>query len=417
MQFGFIIQVIGIIFIEREVRMRIDRTHLDCIQQVLDDATSSNTFAGCSALVFHKGAEVGYYESGMADIARQRKFSRSTICRFYSMTKVITAVAAWQLIERGKLELTENIARYIPSFAHLKVQSGDKIVDCNTPITVQDLLNMTSGYSYGGTQDEAHRAMMNFIVQLGEETAKGNQPTTAECARKIASVPLGFVPSTSFEYGVSADILGAVIEEVSGMTLGEYFKKNIFTPLEMCDTGFFVEEGKRERLAELYGYDQDGNLQLRKEGILGIINYPFSSPAFESGGAGLLGTIDDYMKICRMLNNAGELKGARILYPATVRAIATLSISKELTKVFTKNHPTLSGYTYGNLTRHLIDESSSKTITAHTGEFGWDGWTGTYMAVDPENELSIVFFTQIADNGGYTQTARRVRNVIYSALY
>ena len=390
--------------------MRIEKTHLDCIQGVLDDAVKSSTFAGCSALVFHKGEEVGYYESGFADIARGKKFSRNTICRFYSMTKVVTSVAAWQLIESGKLELTDDISRYITEFAHLKVQKGEEIVECKKPITVQDLLNMTSGYSYGGMEDKAHRAMMDFIAHIGTDSS------TLDCAKKIASVPLGFEPGTSYEYGVSADILGAVIEVVSGMTLGEYFKKHIFEPLEMKDTGFFVNPENKDNLAELYGYDKDGNLMLRKEGILGIINYPFAAPKFESGGAGLLGTIDDYMKICRMLNNGGSLNGKRVLYPATVKAIASLGLSEELSKVFALRHPHLAGYSYGNLTRHLVSPEKLSTISNTAGEFGWDGWTGTYMAVDPKAELSIVFLTQI-ENCGYSPTARRIRNVVYSSLY
>jgi len=185
----------------------------------------------------------------------------------------------------------------------------------------------------------------------------------------------------------------------------------------MSETGFYVEKDKLNRLAELYGYDKDGKLTAHKEGHLGIIYSPTSSPAFESAGAGLLGTIDDYMAFCRMLSEGGSLEGKRLLYPNSVKSIATMGLSDELQKVFLARHPHLAGYTYGNLTRHLINPSQSTTISNGAGEFGWDGWTGTYMAADPKNELSIVFFTQIAQNGGYTQTARKVRNVIYSSIY
>ena len=346
-------------------------------------------------------------------------FVRDTICRIFSMTKPVTSAAAWILIERGKIDLASPVSDFLSEFKNLSVCEGEKIVPCKKTLLVRDLLNMTSGYSYGGFQDESHRQISVLIAELDGALKKGNPISTAALVSRAAKIPLSFAPGERFEYGISADILGALIEKAAGMSLGAFFKAEIFDKLGMNDTAFFVPREKSGRTANVYEQIFDGeqrSLKLRTDSILGIPNEIDCAPAFESGGAGLWSTVDDYMRFCRMLVRGGELDGVRILQRNTVRAMYTLHISGAAQAAFEEGLPQLSGYSYGNLMRILTDESKSTTISRGNSEFGWDGALGTYMAVDSANDMAIVFFTQCANDGGYTTTARKIKNIVYSAL-
>ena len=402
-----------------ENKIGIDENHLQNIQGVLDEAVLTNKFAGCSCLVCQGGKERGFWASGFAQKDREKPFARDTICRIFSMTKPITAVSAWILVEKGKIDLASPVSDFLSDFSALNVLSEGKIVPCQKSLLVRDLLNMTSGYSYGGLQDESHRQISALIVQIDEAIRRGEPLSLAKIVSRAAKIPLAFNPGESFEYGISADILGAVIESVSGMKLGDFMKKEIFEPLSMHDTAFFVPSEKKSRAAAVYEQvfsDGKRNLRERTDGILGIELLPEKTPAFESGGAGLWSTVDDYMKFCRMLLAGGKAGNGRILQSGTIRSMHTLHISGDAQRAFEEKLPQFSGYSYGNLMRILTDESKSSTISRGNGEFGWDGALGTYMAVDSENDLAIVFFTQCANDGGYTSTARKIKNVVYSAL-
>lgn len=399
--------------------MEIDEQQLQHIQAVLDEAVSSQKFAGNSCLVYQGGKIRGFWASGFSRKEGKMAFARDTICRIFSMTKPVTSAAAWILIERGKIDLASPVSDFLSEFKNLSVCEGEKIVPCKKTLLVRDLLNMTSGYSYGGFQDESHRQISVLIAELDGALKKGNPISTAELVSRAAKIPLSFAPGERFEYGISADILGALIEKAAGMSLGAFFKAEIFDKLGMNDTAFFVPREKSGRTANVYEQIFDGeqrSLKLRTDSILGIPNEIDCAPAFESGGAGLWSTVDDYMRFCRMLVRGGELDGVRILQRNTVRAMHTLHISGAAQAAFEEGLPQLSGYSYGNLMRILTDESKSTTISRGNSEFGWDGALGTYMAVDSANDTAIVFFTQCANDGGYTTTARKIKNIVYSAL-
>ncbi len=391
-----------------------NKAQLNKIQSVLDTAVDTDAVAGASCLVWQGGREQGYYEAGFADKANGRRFSRNTICRFYSMTKPITAAAVWTLIESGKIDLLDDVFHYLPAFAMPMVCSGDAMVPSRTPITIRDLLNMTSGYTYGGSANESQAQTASLVADLNNSLQSDSPISTQQFAERIAAIPLSFEPGTDFEYGLSADILGAVVETVSGMKYGDYLRKYIFEPLGMKDTGFYVPAAKIDRLAEEYQHTLSGSLEVFAKPNLGIPYRAEVPPAFESGGAGLVGTIDDYMRFCRMLLSGGSLDGHTILQAQTVKALRSYHIAERVQPCFDKKLPHLCGYSYGNLMRILVDPTLSGTIGS-AGEFGWDGWLGTFMLIDPANELSFVYFQQVKDSG-YTPVARRIKNVTYAAL-
>lgn len=401
-----------------------DINSLNEIQSVLDVAVKSNYFAGTNLLVYKDGKEVGYWQAGMADIENGKKFQRDTICRMYSMSKPVTCVAAMILVEEGKLDLAEEVANYIPAFWNLQI-SYDKGRNGKTQktwknILIQDLLNMTSGYTYGAWSDDCplgEHLTSDLIQELNADAAGPNKITTQEVAERLAKIPVSFEPGTDYSYGLSADILGAVIEKVSGMKLSEFMKTRIFNPLGMKDTAFYVPEEKQTRLSKVYKCiktDDGQKLELFTHCNLGIQDKMDHAPAFESGGAGLCSTVEDYMKFALMLTNGGELDGKRILKKGTVDFLRHARLRDDLQQKFNQKMGHLCGYTYCNLLRIAYEPGKTTAITDYE-EFGWDGWLGPYVSVDIKNNLTIVMTMQRTDTGTSAPT-RRVKNIIYSSL-
>lgn len=399
-------------------------SHLNLIQDVLDRAVQAKKIAGVNLLVCKDDSEAGYWQSGFANVESGRAFSRDTICRMYSMTKLVTSVAAMILLEEGRIDLSEELWRYLPEFKNLMISDGEgrksAARPASRPILIQDLLNMTSGYTYGAWGERCpsgEHLTSDLINRLNEDVSGANRITTREFARMISQIPVSFEPGTSYSYGLSADILGAVIETVSGMKFSDFLKKRIFNPLGMDDTGFYVPAEKQCRLAKTYTCVEDDSarhLEVFASPHLGISGEMRNPPAFESGGAGLCSTVSDYMKFARMLTNGGESDGKRILHKKTVDFLATARLRPPLQEAFDRNMEHLSGYTYCNLMRVAVESGRCKAITEN-GEMGWDGWLGPYLSVDRRNALAIVMTMQMT-GAGTTDTMRKVKNIIYSAL-
>ena len=393
--------------------------HSDKVQFVLDDFVSKKEAAGLNLLVCKDGKEIGYWQSGLADVEAGRPYSRDTIVRLYSMTKPVTAVAAMVLMEEGRLDFAEEVFRYLPEFGGLKFCTEHGRKGTSRPVTrhilISDLLNMTSGYTYGAWSEDSplgEHLTSDLIAELNKDEAEGgaNEITTRELACRLSKIPVSFEPGTDYNYGLSADILGAVIEVASGMKFSEFLKKRIFEPLGMKDTAFYVPKEKQKRLAKVY---RAGG-ELFTSCNLGIQDKMNHEPAFESGGAGLCSTIDDYMKFALMLTNGGVLNGRRILSETTVSYLSEARLIPALQTCFDMKMPHLAGYTYCNLLRVAANPGSCNVIT-NKGEFGWDGWLGPYVSVDRESGITIVMTMQRCDSGT-TSAARKARNIIYSAL-
>lgn len=398
--------------------------NLKLIQNVLDAAVQNKELAGVNLLVYKDGNEIGYWQSGLADINANKLYSRDTICRMYSMSKTVTCVAAMILVEEGKLDLADELSKYLPSFANMEVcydkGRNGKTVKANRPILIQDLMNMTAGFSYGAYSEEAPRGQhltSDLISDLNNDVITNNKITTQDFAERLSKIPLDFEPGTDYSYSLCADVIGAVIEKISGMKFSDFLKQRIFNPLGMKDTDFYVPAEKQSRLSKVYRSVNDGennHLELFTNCNLGIQDKMDHAPAFESGGAGLCSTVDDYMKFANMLVNNGELNGIRILQKKTVDYIRSARLRENLQEKFNQKMEHLSGYTYCNFMRIAYEPGRCKALTDYE-EFGWDGWLGPYLSVDIKNNLTIVMTMQRCDSGT-TSTTRRVKNIIYSSL-
>ncbi|HJA93191.1 MAG TPA: beta-lactamase family protein [Candidatus Eisenbergiella merdipullorum] len=384
----------------------------DKLRKMLEKAVADRELAGGCLLVRQHDEECCYLEAGMADVEVGKPIQRDQIYRLYSMSKPITGAAAMKLFEDGALDLGQSVSAYLPSFQDQLVEQDGRLVKADRQVQVRDLLNMSSGLVYNGETGFSGRHADMVFRELMERLFTDHPMTTKEFAVRMGEGPLLFQPGSSWKYGSGADVLGAVIEAAAGMPLGEYLEKNFFLPLGMEDTGFFVPEKKKDRLVTAYQADGKGALAPYRENHLGIINAMDRKPAFESGGAGLVSTIDDFARFAQMLLNGGELDGVRVLKPQTVRFMTSGALNGTQKEAFERNFPTMPGYDYGNLVRVMKEPGRSCTLN-NAGEYGWDGWLGCYFANDPAADMTILFMMQMTDSG-LTPLVRRLRNVIMS---
>lgn len=389
--------------------------NLQALQQILDQAVINHEVAGASLLVVQNSEEKCFLKSGMADYEAQKPFSRDTIIRLFSATKPITAVAAMILMERGLLDPGAYLSDYLPEFEMLTVIDENKnIIPCSRKILVKELLDMTSGIPYGGhVNDPASMQVQAVFDEIINQLYSKNTITTQDFMKKIAQCPLSFVPGTKWAYGASADIMGALIEHISGMRFSEFLEKEIFIPLEMKDTGFYVPPQKQDRLAKVYASDASFLFEYPTDnlGIKYTVNVP---PAFESGGAGLVSTIDDYMKFAQMLLNQGKYKNHQILSPKMITYLTKSQLMPWQQTSMNQCLETLNGYSYGNYLR-IMKNPRQATMLSTEGEYGWDGWLGFYFINSPKDHLTMLMACQLKDAGTFSLT-RKLKNVVWNQL-
>lgn len=388
------------------------KNYKEIMDQVLKKEVEAGNLPGASALVLHEGKELYFGAFGMADEQEAQPMKRDTIIRLFSMTKPVTAVAVMILAERGLIDLHDPIAWYLPEFGETKVwQDGGESVSMNRPLTIWDLLNMTSGIPYPDEAHEPGRRMARLFGELVDRRLKGETVTTRDYVREIAKIPTCFQPGEKWMYGLSADVLGAMVEAVSGMRYGEFLKKEIFDPLDMKDTGFFVPESKKDRFAQIYLYDpKQGRIAPSLDCHLAV--YYGEDVAFESGGAGLVSTLDDYAHFATMMVQGGIWQGKRILGSRTVQFMQKDALSQAQKENCYWN--AVDGFGYGCLMRTLLDPVT-EGVFGNAGAFGWDGWTGNFVVMDPKDQLVFLYFVQRGDFGN-VQIVRRLRAVTYGAL-
>jgi Beta-lactamase class C and other penicillin binding proteins len=389
-----------------------EKKNLDNINSVIQNQIEKGQIAGAAIKVIHKN-EICFQEVyGNAILETHTPIRKDTIFRMHSMSKPITTVAAMILFERGQLNLFSPVSDYLDGFCNQKVLTENGLEDVKSPVTIQHLLNMTSGIVYPDASFEAGRMMSKLFDEVQAAKHNGNPVNTLDFCNKIGQMPLEFHPGESWRYGASADILGTVIEVVSGKKLGQFLQEEIFTPLNMIDTAFFVPEEKRERFAQIYEYKEDQNkLEVFTGDFLAIFDY-LAPPEFESGGAGLVSTIEDYSNFASMLANGGTYNGVRILGRKTVEHIATPQLTSKQALAY--NWESLYGYSYGNFCRVMTDTAKAAS-NGSIGEFGWDGWSGCYFFVEPKEQLVMIYMLQRCDGTG-TDYIRKLRNIVFGAL-
>lgn len=363
---------------------------------------------GCAACVLKDGHPIYKSWQGMADEARNIPWTEDTIVRLYSMTKPITAAAAMILLDRGQLDLNDKVSWFIPGFKEQKVWTEDGLVPVNNEVSIKHLLNMTSGLCYPDDWFPAGKEMSKLYAKLDEEYKAGNPSDTLTYANLIGQQPLAFQPGEKWLYGTSADVLGAVIEVVSGKKLSDFLREELFEPLGMVDTDFYVPEEKLCRFAENYQWE-DGKLIPCTWQHLGLTYLCRKKPEFESGGAGLCSTMNDYAAFATMLMNGGEYRGRRILSRNAVKFLTTAQLTNAQDSLI--DWESMEGYSYGNLMRI---SKQAYGISTRKGEYGWDGWLGCFFCNDPESGYTFMYFVQICGGLG-PRPIRLIKQIVYGA--
>ncbi len=381
---------------------------LEKIKEIVQNEVKYGGLVGANYVVCHNCKEIISGCEGYANKEEQIPMSEDTMFRMFSMTKPVTAVCAMILMEQGKININDPLWWYIPTFANAQVEDENGIRNADRDILLKDLLTMTSGIPYP-EDTPAGKKMGELWWQVSQDQLnKGDSISTVEFATEMGKKPLNFTPGAKWGYGASADVMGAVIEIVSGMKLSEFMQKNIFEPLNMTDTGFYIPEEKYHRLAEIYSYD--GTTPF-KEPQLCLTDYK-KLPSFESGGAGLISTMHDYAKFAMMLANGGEYNGVRILGRKTVDFMTSNMLNEEQMKSLSWD--SMRGYGYGALMRVLVDRYGA-ACNSSLGEFGWDGWTGCFFIADKVENLATMLFIQRA-GAGTTSLALKMKNIANASI-
>lgn len=384
------------------------KQNFDRITKFLETQVKDGTVKGGSVLVLKGGREIFRANAGMADEARGIKWANDIIVRLYSMSKPITAAAAMKLIDAGRLDVHDKVEWFLEGFRNQQVVTENGVEPVTRAVEIRDLLSMTSGLCYPDRGTPAGDRMSELFDSFYAKHFAGTPTATVDFANDIGRQPLAFQPGEGWLYGTSADILGAVIEAVSGRRFSEFLREELFEPLGMSDTGFFVPEDKLRRFAEIYEM-KDSGLEVCGWQHLGLVDFHRKPPAFESGGAGLVSTADDYAKFASMLLNMGEYCGRRILSENAVRYMTTPALNAQQKQSF--NWDTLVGYSYGNLMR-IVDDVPLAGPCAHKGAYGWDGWLGCQFENDPEGYTFLYFIQRCGGLG--VRPLRIIKQLIYA---
>jgi len=387
-------------------------SRLGRIDKLIQKYVDHHELAGIAVTVARKGKTIYQEMFGMMDIEQQKPMRLDAIYRIASMSKPITSVALMMLYEEGYFHLNTPVSKFIPEFDKMVVYQGEdqEPAPLERPVTFRHLFTHTSGLVYGFNPNDPLDQRLNEMWRRMDQA--GGRMTAQELVSELVKIPLAFQPGTKWRYGINIEVLGYIVELISGQSLADYLQERIFEPLGMKDTGFFVPQEKCERLATLYGHlpGQDGLKRMENQSV------PTELPSFQSGGGGLYSTLTDYALFLQMLVNGGEYKHHRLLGPRTV---ALYSMNHAPTQALPygfapKEDLYHAGYGYSLGTRVLRDVSQSG-IAGSPGEFGWDGAFSTYFWVDPLLELYGLMMLQHHPNA-YYPVAQQFKQLTYQAM-
>jgi CubicO group peptidase (beta-lactamase class C family) len=360
---------------------------LERVGEVFQAYADEGRLAGAVGMVIRHG-RVAYVDAwGMRDLAARDRIEQDDIFRIYSMSKPITSVAVMMLYEEGRFFLDEPVGRYLPELANVQVAvlaeaTGPESIPTERParpMSIRDLLRHTSGLTYG--------SFSNTVVdQVYRQAEVLGQATLADMVTELGEIPLLYQPGTRWNYSVSTDVLGRLVEVISGQPFDVFLRERIFEPLGMGDTGFYVESSERDRLAELYGHTgPERALQVAS-------GRPYTpDETFFSGGGGLVSTAQDYARFAQMLLNGGELDGARILSPTTIELMTTDHLRDDGASFLADGWGFGLGFTVKN-------QPALDGLPDSVGTYYWFGVAGTSFWIDPERDLIGIFMIQINPN-------------------
>jgi CubicO group peptidase (beta-lactamase class C family) len=392
---------------------------LSNIKQVMDEEIAAGRLPGAIIMIARHG-RLAYAESfGFRDKAANVPLSKDAIFRLYSMTKPLASVGAMTLVEDGRIQLTDPVSKYLPEFRELKVAVprtnalGEQSVDlvaAERPPTVQDLLRHTAGLAYG-------EITTNALVKAAYTKAGLFKPdfdynttdlTPEEFTSRLAAAPLAYQPGTVWQYSLAVDVLGRVVEKVSGQRLGVYLEERVFKPLKMTETGFSVASEKASRIA----------LPFPNDPVTGLPNRLIdgSEPKNDSAGAGGYGTASDYLRFAQAMLDGGVLDGARVLSRTSVELMTADQLGDRIRPIATPGDLLMGvpGYTFG-LGFMVRKEPGIAGVPGSKGEFMWAGYAGTFFWVDPKEDLAVVVMNQ-APGPTRAYYRREFKQLVYAAI-
>jgi CubicO group peptidase (beta-lactamase class C family) len=381
---------------------------------------------GMLTYIWRRGHLVHTALSGQMDIERGKPMREDAIFRIYSMSKPITAVALMMLVEEGLIGLDDTVHSHIPAWKDLGVYASGMpslLADAppsfittptSRPMKVVDLAIHTSGLSYGFMMRSAVDAAYRKAKVTDRQTAGG----LSEMIDQLAKIPLDFSPGTAWNYSVAIDVLGYLVEKLSGMTFGEFLRTRLFEPLGMNDTAFYVPSDKTERFTSCYQPEGKGaGLKLQDDARESTYATP---PKLESGGGGLVSTAHDYLRFCRMMLSGGSLDGVQILSPKTVALFSLnyLPDGREIADMALPGMFSESGYAGVGFSLGCgVNVNVAETrLPGSLGEYFWGGAAATAFWIDPKEELTVVFMTQVIGSEARLTLRRDLRTLVYSAM-
>jgi len=386
---------------------------LERLHALMQQAVDRRQIAGAVTILARHGRIVEFRTYGYRDLASGKPMTRDTIFRDYSMTKPITGVAMMILYEQAKWQPSDKVSTYIPEFSHLKVYAGlngEGKMMVGDPVhspTMLELMTHTAGFTYGNGHSPVDKMYGDLKVR--------DSRTLQEMIDRLAQIPLAYQPGQAWVYSLSMDIQGYIVEKLSGQSLPDFMREQIFKPLGMKDTDFYVPAEKRSRFATLYENDGNGGLKLDTTNGMAMGDF-LTPPTMPSGGAGVVSTAEDYYLFAQMLANDGELNGVRILAPATVKLMTANHVPQNLiTGEFGIGTEWLRpGFGYGYDCAAIFDPIEAN-LPDGKNTFFWAGAAGTWFWVDPTNGIVFVGMIQRM-NGGTPNLEYLSRNLVYQAL-
>jgi CubicO group peptidase (beta-lactamase class C family) len=363
---------------------------------------------GVVTMVARHGKIVHYEASGNYGLDNDKPIDKDAIFRIYSMTKPITTVAMMMLYEEGKFQLGDPVSKYLPEFENQKLLKDGELVDPQSPMTIEQLMSHSAGLVYGFYGD-------NPVDLAYQEAGLLESTDLDDFIERLAALPLRFEPGSRYHYSVATDVLGAMVERLSGMSLNDFFERRIFMPLGMHDTHFSVPDNKLDRIASNHYWDNEtGSMAV----IPDEMSRPVQSVMLFSGGGGLFSTAMDYMIFCEMLRQGGSYNGVRILGPKTVQYMTINQLTDDVRNNGADEYPgshLYPGQSFG-LGFGVVTDPGQAGVVTSKGEYSWGGAANTKFWIDPEEDLVAILMTQFLGSPWSDPTRFAMKIATYQAL-